>query len=81
MNDFYVYAYLRSRTSRHGPVGSPYYIGKGWGRRAFRKEHGVPVPKEKRNIIILSAGMSEPDAHQLEMLLIHRYVRIDLKRG
>jgi len=81
MTDFYVYKYLRSKASEHGPAGGPYYIGKGWGRRAFRKEHGVHIPKDKANIVLLSAGMSEPDAHQLEMLLIHFFGRIDRLTG
>ena len=81
-NDFYVYQYLRSRDSKHGPAGSPYYIGKGKGRRAFSmQDRTALVPPNKKNIVIVSAGMSETDAFQLEMLLINLHGRIDLQEG
>jgi hypothetical protein len=80
-NDFYVYAYLRSKVSRFGPVSTPYYIGKGWGRRAFSTHYPIPLPKSQANIVLVSVGMSEIDAHQLEMFLIHFHGRIDLGTG
>jgi len=81
-NIFYVYKYLRSKASKNGLAGSPYYIGKGRGKRASRKaNHYVPVPTNAKNIAIVSEGMSELDALQLEMLLIHFYGRVDLGTG
>jgi hypothetical protein len=80
-NDFYVYAYLRSKVSKYGRAGIPYYIGKGWGRRAFRTHSPIPIPNNRANIVLVSLGMSETDAHQLEMLLIHLHGRVDLGTG
>ncbi len=79
--EFYVYAYLRADTSKHGATGTPYYIGKGHGRRAFKMHDAIPMPKLRTNIVVLASRMNEPDAHQLEVLLIHLYGRIDLGTG
>lgn len=85
MNDserkFYVYAYLRAKDSVNGDKGTPYYVGKGQGKRAFDKSHSVPVPKDAANIIILADGMTEADSFQAEMLLIQHYGRVDLGTG
>jgi hypothetical protein len=81
-NTFYVYLYLRARASKHGSLGSPYYVGKGKGYRVYRaSNHYVPVPSNKKNIVKVSEGMTERDALQSEMLLIHRYGRVDLGTG
>ena len=72
-NTFYVYKYLRPEADEYGPAGSPNYIGKGKGTRAFskpnsKKHNSVPVPEDKKNISIVSTGMSEVDAFQAEVL-------------
>jgi hypothetical protein len=78
MKDFYVYGYVRSNGSEHGPAGSFYYIGKGKGHRKYQtKNRNVPVPNNPQNIITFSEGMHESDALQSEMLLIHLFGRID----
>jgi hypothetical protein len=81
MSDFYVYMYLRSNESNNGGIGSPYYVGKGHGMRAFDKNRRSKPPTDHKNIIFVSKNMSEVDAHQLEILLIFRYGRIDNKTG
>ncbi len=81
MNNFYVYMYLRSYNSKHGPVSSPYYVGKGKGKRAWNKDHAISLPTNPKNIIIVEGCLSESDAFQLEKDLIKQYGRIDLGTG
>jgi NUMOD3 motif len=82
MRTFYVYCYLRSRNSSTGRVGTPYYVGKGCGGRAFRKaKKTCPVPTDKLCVTFPGLGMSEIDALQLEVFLIYLYGRKDLGTG
>jgi NUMOD3 motif len=78
---FYVYAYLRTRASKNGAAGTPYYIGKGTATRAYKAHDTIPVPKDKNSIVFLSWHMTEADSFQAEMLLIHLHGRIDLGTG
>lgn len=78
---FYVYAYLRSRNSANGNVGTPYYIGKGSNHRAYSKQRIVSRPPEPSRILLLCNGATEVDAFQAEMLLIFLYGRLDLHTG
>ena len=77
LKDYYVYGYVRSAESAHGPIGSYYYIGKGRGHRKYSTQRLVSRPKDDRHIVTFAEHMSEQDALQLEMLLIHIYGRID----
>ena len=79
---FYVYQYSRKNESENGLVNSPYYIGKGFGRR-YNERHsvGISVPTQKQNIQFIAEHLNEADAFQLEMLLIQMYGRIDLGTG
>ena len=78
---FYVYAYLRSRPSKYGEVGSPYYIGKGQTDRRFSKHHNAKPPKDPSNNVLLKEGLAEQDALAEEIRLIKLYGRIDIGTG
>jgi len=78
---FYVYLYLREKDSNHGLKDSPYYVGKGHGKRAFGSHGNIAIPKDKSRIEIICDELTEEAAFLLEMLLIHFYGRIDLGTG
>lgn len=73
---YYVYAYIRTRNTKNGIAGTPYYIGKGCRGRAFG-DHGkrIAVPKDKTKIIFLERNLSEVGALALEKRMIAWYGR------
>lgn len=77
---FYVYAYLRNKDSLTGKQGTPYYIGKGNGNRAYAK-HFAPVPTDHSNIKFIKENLTEQQAHDLEIELILKFGRKDLGTG
>jgi hypothetical protein len=78
---FYVYAYIRSNNSNTSTMGTPYYIGKGKGRRASERHGKIPVPIDNQYIIVLESNLSEIGAIALERRLIRWYGRKDLDTG
>ena len=60
--NYYTYAYFDDNNI-------PYYIGKGKGKRAWDKNHSVPVPSTEK-IVILKDNLTEEDAFKHEIYLI-----------
>lgn len=74
---FYTYAYLRNKDSPSGKAGTVYYQGKGCGDRAYMKHKGIPVPKDRKFIIIQETNLSELGAFAIERRMIRWYGRKD----
>ena len=73
--------YLRSKHSKHGDAGTPYYVGKGKKMRAYSKQHRVRPPVDKTMILFVAQNLSELDAFTKEVALIVQYGRIDNGTG
>ena len=73
---FYVYTYLRED-------GTPYYVGKGSGDRAYKKysKKDIKPPKDISRISIVDKDLLEDQAFELEKQLIKKYGRKDLGTG
>lgn len=80
---YYIYAYLRSKDG-FAPAGTPYYIGKGKGGRAWcptHSKHGINIPPDPNNIIIMEANLSAVGSLALERRYIKWFGRKDLGEG
>jgi hypothetical protein len=70
---YYTYAYLREDKT-------PYYIGKGSGKRVYSKIRSVSIPPKNR-ILILKKDLTEDRAFQHEKYMIAVFGRKDLGTG
>jgi hypothetical protein len=72
---YYTYAYLRED-------GTPYYVGKGKGRRVYKKRKGeIGKPIDKSKIIFLKQNLTEEEAFKHEIYMIAVLGRKDLGTG
>ena len=70
---FYTYVWLREN-------GTPYYVGKGKGRRAYQRQgHGSCPPPVGRTVFYIAKN--EAEAFENEVALIWYYGRKDLNTG
>jgi len=75
MSYYYTYAYLRKGDR------TPYYIGKGRGKRVYDSSHSVKVPDDKDRIIFLKQNLTEEEAFNHEKYMIAVFGRKDLETG
>jgi len=73
MKEYYTYAYLRQD-------GTPYYIGKGKGDRAYSKNRAIKPPKNEK-ILFLKQNLTEEEAFGHEKYMIAVLGRKDLGTG
>ena len=73
---FYTYAWLREN-------GTPYYIGKGSGRRAWKQSGRAGKAKKppEHRILILKKNLTEEEAFRHEIYMIAIYGRVDKGTG
>jgi hypothetical protein len=71
---FYSYLWLRED-------GTPYYAGKGSGKRAFIRGSHHLKPPEDRNRIVIFPMLNEAEAIESEIALIDLFGRKDLGTG
>ena len=73
---YYVYLFVRRD-------GTPYYVGKGQGNRAWnkRKKTSAKLPSDRSRIIIIHWDISEIEAFMLERYYIRWFGRKDIGTG
>ena len=71
---YYTYAYLREDKT-------PYYIGKGTGKRIYSTNKRIKPPKDKSRIIFLKQNLTEKEAFKHEVYMIDVFGRKDLGTG
>lgn len=71
---FYTYLWLRED-------GTPYYVGKGTGSRAFSRDQHIQIPPKDKSYILIQEFLTEQESFEAEKFLINFYGRKDLGTG
>jgi len=74
MKEYYTYAYMRED-------GTPYYIGKGSGKRVYKNNGRYCNKPSKNRIIFLKKNLTEEEAFKHEIYMIAIFGRKDLGTG
>ena len=74
MKKYYTYAYLRED-------GTPYYIGKGSGDRAYKNGGRYCSTPPKNRILYLKQNLTEEESFRHEIYMINLFGRKDLGTG
>jgi hypothetical protein len=72
--EYYTYLWLRED-------GTPYYVGKGCGSRAFERSGHTCLPPKDKNRVVLQGFADESEALTADRFLIAYYGRLDLGNG
>ena len=80
-SQYYCYLWIREKDGEY-PAGTPYYVGKGKGYRAFEPhlKGALNRPSSLSNIFVFNCK-SEDHAYKTEIELIHNWGRLDLQTG
>ena len=84
---YYVYAYIRNKDTAGGKSGTPYYIGKGYKKRAWQQHRdrktntGIWTPTDHNRIVVIAEGLTELWAFAHERWLIRFWGRVDQNSG
>ena len=61
--------------------GTPYYVGKGTGYRAYSKDRTIKPPKDLSRIIFHAQNLTEEEAFAIEIEQIKKYGRVNNNTG
>ena len=72
--DYYTYAFLRED-------GTPYYIGKGKGKRIYSRHRRIKPPTDMNRVVYLKQNLTDEEAIRHEIYMIGVYGRKDIGTG
>jgi len=72
--EYYTYAFLRED-------GTPYYIGKGKGKRIYSRHRRIKPPTDMNRVVYLKQNLTDEEAIRHEIYMIDLYGRKDIGTG
>ena len=72
--EYYTYAFLRED-------GTPYYIGKGKGKRIHSRHRRIKPPTDMNRVVYLKKNLTDEEAIRHEIYMIDLYGRKDIGTG